>query len=89
MELIVLQVPDKKTLQVKDGTSVLQLGLISSIKRWEELAGTKGQTQVSNYCLVLKERSWKTMKAATLNAFQPLRDEPFLHTFWFPCLDPV
>lgn len=77
-EPIVLQVPDKKAWQVKDGTTVRQLGLISSVRRWEELAGTRGQTQVSNYCWVLKERSCETMKAVTLNAFQLLRDEPLL-----------
>ncbi len=56
-ELIVLQVPDKKTWKVEDSTSVLQLGLISCVRMCEELAGTRGQTQVSNYCWVLKERA--------------------------------
>ena len=65
---------------MKDGTTVRQLGLISSVRRWEELAGTRGQTQVSNYCWALKERSCETMKAVTLNAFQLLRDEPLLRT---------
>ena len=82
-ELIVLQDLDKILWQVQDGrTSVLQLCLISCVRRWEELAGTRGQTQVSNYCLVLKERSCETMKAVTLNAFQLLRDEA-THTLWF------
>lgn len=69
-ELIVLQVPNIKTWQVEDGTSVLQLGLISCAGWWEELAGTRGQTQVSNYCWALKEKSCETMKAVPLNAFR-------------------
>lgn len=88
-ELIVLQVPDKKTWQVEDGTSVLQLGLISCVRKWEELAGTRGQTQVSNYCWVLKERSCETMKAVTMNVFQSLRDEPLLRTLSGLLLHPV
>lgn len=65
----------------RTGTGALQLGLISCVQRWEDLAGTGGQTRVSNYCRVLKERSRETMRAVTLNAFQPLRDKTLLRTF--------